>query len=280
VADPEVAPTLARGARTALLAVLLGAALLGAVPALPSARAAVPLPAASGPTIHGNVSGPSIVAFGSNDSYFINGTSAVVGASVTWSVSIAGGNATGAKLNPKTGSMPATGPAKVYLLPGPSIQTLTLYVLLRSTGSAPGSNGTLNLSKQVQVVVPIVLATKLLTGPTSGVLPFTVTVDLDGTQVGTVDVPAISASSSYNFSFSYPTAGLSSGTHTFTISLANEHGLVTFPGGATTLTRTFTIASPPPDYAVWGVVGAVAFFGVLFILASRVAARRRGAARR
>jgi hypothetical protein len=280
VADPEVAPTLARATRATVVALALGIALLAALPAAPAARGATLVPAATAPTVHGNVSGPSIAATGSNDSYYINGSTTAVNGTLTWSATISGGNATGAQLNPKTGSMPASGPAKIFLLPGSIAQTLTLYILLKSTGTAGSGNGTLNLSKQVQVVVPIVLKTKLVTGPTAGVLAFNVTVDLDGAKVGTVAVPPISASSSYNFTFTYPTTGLSPGTHTFTISLANEHGLVTFPGGATTFSQSFSIAAPPPDTALWGVVGAVAFFGVLFILVSRVAARRRGAARR
>ena len=266
--------------RAALAALLVGVALLAVVPAVPTARAGPIGALAASATVHGNVSGPGVVATGANVTYYINGTTNAVNATLTWSATISGGNTTGAKFNPTSGSMPPSGPAKVYLLPGSTAQTLTLYVLLKSTGAGNGTNGSVNLSKQVQVVVPIVLATKLLTGPASGVLAFNVTVDLDGTKVGTVSVPAIAASSSYNFSFSYATTGLSPGTHTFTISLVAEHGLVTFEGGGTVLSRSFYVAPPPTDLALWIVVGVIAFFGVLLILASRVAARRRGGARR
>ena len=68
--------------------------------------------------------------------------------------------------------------------------------------------------------------------------------------------------------------------HTFSISLASQHGLVTFPGGAQQYSQSFYVTGPPPDYTVWYVAGIGAFLGAVFIWSTRVAARRRGRAKK
>ncbi len=272
-----MAAPMRRGPAASVVVVLVVLGLLAVGPVLPGARAAT---AGATNPLEGNLTGPALVGAGSNDTYYVNGTATGVaaGASVSWNASVAGGNTTGATVEPVSGGITAGTPSKIYLLPGTTLQTLTLEVELRTSGG--GTNSTLDLSERVRVVTPIVLKAVLVAGPHAGVLPFTVTVYLDGSKVGSVSVPSMPADTSYNLTFDYPSTGLSPGTHTFTLSLANEHGLVTFEGGGTVLSRSFYVAPPPTDLALWIVVGVIAFFGVLLILASRVAARRRGGARR
>ena len=106
---------------------------------------------------------------------------------------------------------------------------------------------------------------------------FPVLVELDGTQVGNVTVPAINPHADYNLSYNYATLGLGSGYHTFTLSLELAHGLVHFAGGTTSYSETVYVPGPTTDYTLWYVTGAVAFIGVLFIFGARLGARRRTA---
>ncbi len=55
---------------------------------------------------------------------------------------------------------------------------------------------------------------------------------------------------------------------------------MTFPGGAQQYSETFYVNGPPPDYTIWYAAGSVAFVGALFIWSTRVAARRRGRAKK
>jgi CARDB len=276
VEDPEVAAAVRRGPAAAIAVLLLALGLLLAGPAAPGARAAAV--GASVP-LEGNLTGPSTVAAGSNDTYFVNGTGTgeAAGSTLTWNASLSGANTSGASVEPVSGGVTPGTPTKIYLNPGSTLQTLTITVELKTSAVA---NVTLNLTKTVNVVAPVVLKAVLVAGPNAGVLPFTLAVYLDGAKVGSVSIPSLAADGTYNLTFDYPATSLSPGTHTFLLSLANEHGLVTFAGGGTVLTRTFYVAPPPTDTALWIVVGVVAFFGVLLILASRVAARRRGGTRR
>jgi hypothetical protein len=109
---------------------------------------------------------------------------------------------------------------------------------------------------------------------------FTVYVTLDGTVVGQVNVSSLISGGTFRITYKYATLGLSPGDHTFAISLAQEHGLVKFANGQTVYTETVYVTGPSPDYTLWYVAGIVAFFVALFIFATRVAARRRGTARR
>ena len=93
-------------------------------------------------------------------------------------------------------------------------------------------------------------------------------------------MPVITAGSTYPLTFSYVDLNLTPGWHTFAISLASEHGLVTFSGGAQQYSDTFYVNGPPPDYTIWYAAGALAFVGALFIWSTRVAARRRGRAKK
>ncbi len=262
-------------ARALLVALVAGVCL----PALGGGQALTPLasPAAVG-TLAGNITGPTSIPTSGSATYFINASGYSKGLALSWTGAIVGGNTSGATLTPTSGTVIIGTPSRTVLKVGAVAQPVTIEVELK--GGVLENNSTLNLSYTVQVEVPITLRATLVAGPSATVLPFTLEVDLDGAKVGTVSVPSLKPNAVYNLSYDYGGPALSPGWHVFTVSLAEEHGLVTFANGATALSSGFYIAQPPADVALWGVVGVVAFFGVLFISLTRVAARRRGAGRR
>jgi hypothetical protein len=156
----------------------------------------------------------------------------------------------------------------------------SMKLVVRVTSEQGTSNATANLTASFRIVVPYIVRATLVAGPYATVLPFNVTVALDGTVVGTATVPRLAPNETYDLAYRYPSTGLSVGYHTFTLSVANAHGLVTFANGLTVQATTFYVGAPPPSYTLWYVTGVVAFLGVLFIYATRVAARRQGSARR
>ncbi len=167
---------------------------------------------------------------------------------------------------------------KPQLSVGTITETLTITVEIASVYQT--ANVSTNLTYTVNVVQPYVLTLDLISTASVTILGFTLIVDLDGTPVGTISVPSLTAKQSYTATFSYATLGLGSGYHTFTVSLPNEHGLVTFAGGSSTYSDTFYVPGSPPNYTLWYLAGAIAFFGAIFIFLTRVAARRRNPSRR
>ena len=275
-------PTMKTALATALLVVLAIGALLGAAGA-GVAEANPSLSAAT--TVVGNITGPALVGYTSSHEYTLqatggpafnpNGTQ--VG-NLTYYASVAGQNLTGVTVSPSTGTFVNGKPQTTQLGVGNVSETLTIAVEISSVYQH--SNKSINLTYAVTVVQPYVLTLHLLAGPTVAIASFNLTVDLDGTPVGSILVPALTPKEAYVATFSYPTLGLGAGEHTFTVSLANEHGLVTFPGGATTYSTSFYVAGPAPNYTIWYLAGAVAFFGAIFIFVTRVAARRRSPTRK
>lgn len=251
---------------------------------LVAAGASVALePATTYTPVTGNIHGPTVVATASNTTYYLNGTGGPAIApngtevgTISWKVTLSANDLAGVSISPNASTFTRGTPGETHLKVGAVAETVTLTVEIQSTYLS--TNATTNLTYQVQVVVPYVVHAELVVGPHASVLGFDVTVDLDGNRVGTVKVPAIAANGTYNLTFDYATTGLSPGEHTFTISLANEHGLVAFAGGAIEYSQSFYVLGPPPDYALYVVAGIVVFAGVLFIFMTRVAARRRPAA--
>jgi hypothetical protein len=266
-----------------LLAVLLilGSALVlggGARPVVAATPSASPTPVA------GNISGPTVVAESTNDTYFINGSGGPaysdgmqVG-TVNWTASVAGTNTTGVTLIPATGSLKNNTPGITTIEVGAVLQTLTLTVEISSTNDT--ANESLNLTYTIHVVQPFTLTLHLEAGYAAAVAAFNLTIFLDGNPVGRLHIPALGPGENWTAIYLYPTQGLGSGEHTFTASLAEEHGLVTFSGGATSIAISFYVQSAPTSYTYWYVAGIVAFLGALFIFATRVAARRRPPARK
>lgn len=153
-------------------------------------------------------------------------------------------------------------------------ETLTIYALVTSSGA--GQNASQNFTISVQIVAPYrLLAVLTVTGP-AGTLPFSLTVTLDGQPVGSVAIPTLSSGAHYPLNFAYVAQNLAPGWHTLAISLAQEHGLVAFSGGRESVSQSFYVTGPTPDYSLWYLTGAVALVGAVFIWATRVGARRRG----
>jgi archaellum component FlaF (FlaF/FlaG flagellin family) len=267
-----------RGVGLALTVLLVGLLLLeGLGPS--DVRAAATNP------VTGTVTGPTVLATQSTKTYTINGTGGPAFASngtqvgnLTAYLSLSAPNMTGLSISPGDGKIVNGIPVSTLLEVGSAAEVVTILVMLSSVYLH--QNQSINFSYTVNVVVPYTVRATIVNGASTTVLSFPVKVLLDGTPVGTVTVPSLTPGGSYNLSFEYPTLGLSSGDHTFSISLAQEHGLVTFANGATVYSSTFYVTGPAPNYTLWYIVGIVAFLGVLFIFVTRVAARRRGALRR
>jgi len=270
--------------RSWLSAIVLALALVGAglalLPAVPGARAA----ASPSSPVTGTLTGPSAAPTSGSATFSVRATGgpAYVGgvqlANLSWYANVTAPNTSGLQVVPSQGTLHGSAPGAFTLTTSNLTQTVTIKVQVTSIYG--GESASLNLSDSVPVVTPYLVVANIVVGPSANLLGFSVAIDLDGTLVGTVSVPALSENQTYTLTYRYATAGFSTGWHTFTMSLANEHGLVTFAGGSTDFTQQFYIPGPPPNYAIWYVAGTVAFFGALFILATRVAARRRGAARR
>lgn len=267
-------PALALG----LLALLLVAALTAGLAALPAAAAA-PSTAASS-AVSGNVSGPTVLPVKGTAYYYVNASGGPAFAAngtqvgnLSYFASLAGTNLTGVSFEPSesafTGGKFDTG----TLTLGSTPETLTLTLLITSVYQT--QNESTNLTYVIHVVQPYVLSLTLVAGPYASVQAFSLAVDLDGSPVGAISVPTLTANETYVATFKYAVISLGSGEHTFSVSLANEHGLVTFAGGATSYSTSFYIAGAAPDYTWWYVAGVAAFFGAVFILVTGVAARRR-----
>lgn len=279
--DPEVEPLVSGALGRGLTIVLLLSGVFLSVGGAAPAQAAT----LTYPPIHGTFTGPSVVGTSSNTTYYINGSGgpaflqngSKVG-NLTWAIKLSASDLSGISVSPNSSTFSGSGPAMTHLKTSRVAESVTLGLTITSKYQTTTKTKSLNLT--VAIVVPFVLRAQLVAGPKQSVLGFDVTVQLDGRTVGTVSVPTIAAGASYNLSYSYASKGLSAGWHTFTISLANEQGLVTFAGGATSYSVSFYVVGPPPDYLLYVLLGAVAFAGVLFIFVTRVAARRRPAARK
>jgi hypothetical protein len=284
--DAEVDATMIRRASLsrplALVAVLTLLALAAGLPGIPSAHAAPAYGALSG-----KISGPSTVGQNGNASYVVTATGGPAVSSngtqtgiYSYNASVAGTNTSNVFLSPTGGSMP-NGTIVLTLKAGNLTQQLTLYVLV--TAQAHGTNSTkatTNLSYAVDVVKPYRFTATVVAGPGGTVSPFTLTVLLDGAPVGQIPVGTLSSGTKSPVAFSYVDPGLSPGWHTFTVSLAQEHGLVTFAGGAESVSQSFYVAGPSTNNTIWYVGGLGAFVGVVFIWTTRVAASRRGRAKK
>jgi hypothetical protein len=271
--------------RASGIVVLVALLILSGVVTLGISGGAAAASGSAAKPVVGNVTGPTVLAYGASSHYPIQASGGPAFASngtqvgnLTYFVGIAGSNTTGVTISPATAVF-KNGTATAPLLAVTSItQVLTLDVEITSVFEK--QNVSLNLTYSVNVVQPYVLSLNLVSESPVTVAAFPLAVDLDGTPVGTINVPNMTSKESLVVKFQYATVGLASGEHTFTVSLANEHGLVLFAGGGSTYSVTFYVPGPPPDYTLWYVAGAVAFFGAIFIFVTRVAARRRAPNRR
>jgi hypothetical protein len=278
-----------RAAPLAVVALVLAAALATGV-LLPGARAAATpgatTPASTTPPLTGNVTGPSLVPTDWNATFYLNAsggpadTGGVFNGTIAWSTSASASNLTGVTVLPTNGTITNASKLPIALTVSTGAIAESVTVTVEVTSSLNGTNSTSNLTRSFRIVPPYIVEATLVAGPEATVLPFNVSVALDGTVVGTVQVPELAPNATYALAYRYPTTGLSSGYHTFTLSIATAHGLVSFSNGLTVESISFYVAPATPNYTVWYIAGIVAFFGVLFIYATRVAARRQGSARR
>lgn len=277
--DPEVRPTAAfprtrTGAALAFsVALLVPALLLGG---LVGGAAA----AANYPPLTGHIAGPNTVGQGLKGSYTLTGTGGPafglngtqVG-TLSYEASVTGGNTTGLLLLPTAGVL-SNGSATLTLTANNVSQSVVITVTL--TSGYNGQNITTNISYSVNVVQPFTLRATIVVESALGTQPFDLTVLLDGTPVGAVSVPSLTGHATYPVVFSFVDQGLGAGTHTFSISLANQHGLVAFSNGASTFSQTFYVAGPPTNFTAWYLVAGGTLVAAIFIFLTASGARRRG----
>lgn len=237
--------------------------------------------------VTGNLTGPKVLATQGSGTYTVNATGGPAFASngtkignFTYFASATGANTSGVTVSPDTANMTGNSSRQFTLAVGAVAEVLTITVLIASTNLNGSENESLNLTYAVTVVVPYAVSAEIVNGPSATVLTFAITVELDGSTVGSVTIPSLTPGQTYNLTYDYATLGLASGEHTFTLLLPDLHGLVHFANGQTSYSVTFYVEPGTSGDTLWIVVGIVAFFAVLFIFATRVAARRRGALRR
>jgi hypothetical protein len=265
--------------RAVLLLLVVALTAVPSLGGLPSAHAA---PAYGPLTV--TITGPTYVGETQNASYVVNvsGGPAVAanGTQVgifSYSAGATGKNVTGVTLGPTSGSI-QNGTLRLGLKASNVTQPLTIWVLV--TSSYQGKNLSQNQTYAVNVIVPYRLSATIVAGSQGTVSPFALTVTLDGNAVGSISVGTLTAGAHSPISFTYVNPNLAAGWHTFAISLAQEHGLVSFANGEQSVTMTFYVAGPAPNNSIWVVTGIVAFVGVVFIYATRVGASRRGRAKK
>ncbi len=268
--------------RTAtLLALLLGAALVGLLPLGAGPAHAAP----TYPPLSATVTGPTTVGTLLSENYTVtvsggpataaNGT--VVG-SYTYKATFTAANRTGITFGTSPEGVIVNGSLTLKFTAGNVTEPVTLGVLVTSTYQ--GTNTTQNATLLINIVQPYILTATLVVGSGAGVAPFDLVVQLDGAAVGTIPIPSLTPGQSYPVNFRYVNTNLAPGTHTFSVSLVSQHGLVTFPGGAETYSQSFYVEPPPADNTVWYLAGAAAFLGAIVIWSMRVGARRRGKAKK
>ena len=263
-----------------VLLVVLSGFTASAVALAPGAAAA-----SSSPPVTGSITGPSVVAEDSASELHITGSGGPAVAqngtflgTITYYAQAVGPNLTGIDISPSTLNITNNQSSVATLSTGNATETISIDVMISSTYQ--GENQSTNISFSVTIVEPYVVSATIVNPSNFTVAAFSVYVTLDGNVIGQVNVSSLLAGGSFKVTYKYATLGLSTGDHTFAISLAQEHGLVTFANGETAYTETVYVTGPAPNYTLWYVAGTVAFFGAIFIFVSRVAARRRGTTRR
>ncbi len=257
-----------------VLLLVLGASVpLGHLAPIAGARADAPLV--------GNIAGPTAVGLALQTTYTVtasggpaqaaNGTQVGI---YSFKASFSAVNTTGASFTPTSGVLVNGSVTLSFTAPNVT-EPLTLFVLVNS--SYNGKNISTNLSEAIEIIQPYRFNANLQVGSSAGVAPFYLTVTLDGSPVGSVKVPSLTAGASYPISFAYVAPnGLSAGWHTFSVNLAAEHGLVTFAGGLTSYSVSFYVPGPAPNYTPYYLLGILVFVAVILIYTLRVGAPRRG----
>jgi hypothetical protein len=278
VEDPPVDAPMRRLASGALVALLALAFVLVAPPgplAPDSTARALP----SYGNLAATVLGPANVGLNGNATYTVNVTGgpavAANGTQVgiySYNASVSAGNTTNVLISPSSGSI-INGTVNLTFKGGNLSQQVTIYVAV--TSSFAGANDTVNASYSVNVIVPYRFAATIVTGSGASLAGFNLTVFLDGAAVGQIIVGTLAANTHYPISFNYVDPNIAPGWHTFSVSLSEEHGLISFLGGAQSVSESFYVTGPAPNYEFDYAFGIVAFVGVAFILLLRAGGARR-----
>jgi hypothetical protein len=263
------------------------ALLLLALPAgvLVSAMAARGVSVNATPALTGNISGPTYVGTGLKATFRVQASGgpavspngSVVGR-YSYNATLLASNETGLTISPSLGVL-VNQSVNLSFVAGNVSEPISLHVEITSSANATANsttNETENITYAFNIVLPYVLTATVVSRAGATLNGFNLTVYLDGAIVGQVTVPTLAAKASVQVTYNYVTGGLSSGWHTFSLSLASQKGLVVFANGAQQYSVGFYVPAAAPNYTIWYVAGAVAFIGALFIWATRVAARRRG----
>ncbi len=175
-----------------------------------------PLAQGAAPAVTGAINGPADVGESLHANYTVTATGGPAEASngttigtYAYNASVTGINATGASINPSTGVL-LNGSVVLDLIAPAAAETLTITVLI--TSSYQKNNQSNNLSYAVQIVEPYRLNATLVAASGVTVGPLKLTVTLDGTPVGSISVPVMTAGSTYPINFAYVDLGLSPGT--------------------------------------------------------------------
>jgi hypothetical protein len=232
------------------------------------------------PTLTEKTTGPSVVGRSLMATYVVTGSGGPAEAAngtmvgnITYNATLSGTNVSTASIDPTPGVL--INGSVILRFTAPNV-TEVVRLQIELTSTYGGHNETMNFTTSIRIVAPYLLSGLIQAGPTT-VTGFNLTVTVDGTPVGHVVIPTIVANGSYRFSYDYvPQQGLGTGYHTIAVSLAPEHGLVTFQGDVEQISLQFYITGPPPDYTLDVAIGIAAFAVAVFIWGSVVGARRRG----
>jgi hypothetical protein len=244
---------------------------------------ASPLAHAATSPVTGGITGPTNVGQGLKAKYVVNATggpaieaNGTQNGTFSFHAYFLADNTTGALFAPPSGVL-VNGTVTLDFTAPNITESATLSVLVTSANGA--TNASTNFTLSISIVQPMRLSGVLVVSGAAGVAPFDLTVTLDGAPVGSVAVPSLAAGATYPIDFAFVAPPLASGWHTLAVALGSEHGLVSFAGGAESISQSFYVTAPTPSYTIYFLAGFAAFLGVIVIWTSRVGARRRGRTR-
>ncbi|MDE1820127.1 MAG: hypothetical protein KGJ23_03605 [Euryarchaeota archaeon] len=144
--------------------------------------------------------------------------------------------------------------------------TYTLEFNVTSHGVGHGAqNLTQVFSRQFQVVVPYIISATVENPNNFGVDGAVIQVALDGSVVGSLRVPSLLPAGSAQIKYNYTTLGLSSGYHTFTLTLVGGAGVLEFANGQPSMDVSFYVPAPAPDYTLYYLSGISVTVLAIFI---------------
>lgn len=247
-------------------------------------------PAASYPPLKGTITGPTLLAVGAKATFTLTAsggpaapTSGTLTGNYTYNASLSGGNTSGGSVTPTSGSLVKELASLTVTAPN-NTGSYILTVELKSSPPRTGNSTYTNVTYPFNVVVPYVVTATLVNPTEYAIKGAVIAVSLDGTNVNDITISTIGANGTYNFAYNYTTSGLSSGYHTFTLTIHSTPGLLEFlgPNGqrVSQLTTTFYVTPPAPDYTLYILTGisltVLAIFISLLVVGGRARRRTKG----